>query len=213
MYSYEDRLRAVRLYIKHGKRVAVTIRQLGYPTKNALKGWHRGEQRLDLPAGYVRVRKYSQAQRERAVEHYVEHGCCLSATIKALGDPSRALLPVWVQELHPETRTRMVGRFQELTPSMKQAAVIALCMRQGSARTGRVSAIAVQVEESLLSHDGSAPMKRQKPPSLRSERVELEQEIEALRRDSRRLQLEQDLLKNAKNCHHTRRSVRRSQTE
>jgi putative transposase len=37
MYSYDDRLRAVRLYIKLGHRVGLTIRQLGYPTKNALK--------------------------------------------------------------------------------------------------------------------------------------------------------------------------------
>lgn len=36
MYSHEDRLRAVQLYIKLGKRVGLTIRQLGYPTKNAL---------------------------------------------------------------------------------------------------------------------------------------------------------------------------------
>lgn len=36
MYSYEDRIRAVELYIKLGKRVAETI-QLGYPTENALK--------------------------------------------------------------------------------------------------------------------------------------------------------------------------------
>ena len=49
MYSYEDRLRAVRLYIKLGKRVGLTIRQLGYPTKNALKSWHREyEQRLEI---------------------------------------------------------------------------------------------------------------------------------------------------------------------
>ena len=41
MYSYEDRIRAVRLYIKLGKRTAATIRQLGYPTKNSLKGWHQ----------------------------------------------------------------------------------------------------------------------------------------------------------------------------
>lgn len=41
MYLYEDRLRAVRLYIRLGKRVSLTIRQLGYPTKNALKSWHR----------------------------------------------------------------------------------------------------------------------------------------------------------------------------
>lgn len=37
MYSYEDRIRAVELYIKLDKRVRSTIRQLGYPTKNALK--------------------------------------------------------------------------------------------------------------------------------------------------------------------------------
>src|SRR3982751_372734 len=66
MYSYEDRIRAVELYIKLGKRVRPTIRQLGYPTKNALKGWYREyAQRLDLPAGYAgRPPKYSQAQKE-----------------------------------------------------------------------------------------------------------------------------------------------------
>ncbi len=54
MFSYEDRLRAVQLYIKLGKRIGLTIRQLGYPTKNALRTW-RGEYELhhDLPAGYV----------------------------------------------------------------------------------------------------------------------------------------------------------------
>ena len=55
MYSYEDRIRAVKLYIKLGKRTGTTIRKLGYPTKNALKSWHREyEQGCDLPAGYVR---------------------------------------------------------------------------------------------------------------------------------------------------------------
>ena len=37
MYSYEDRIRAVRLYLKLGKRIGATIRQLGYPTNNSLK--------------------------------------------------------------------------------------------------------------------------------------------------------------------------------
>ena len=40
MYSYEDRVRAVELYVKLGKRTGATIRQLGYPTKNSLKSWH-----------------------------------------------------------------------------------------------------------------------------------------------------------------------------
>jgi transposase-like protein len=41
MYSYEDRFRAVRLYIKLGKRLAATIRRLGYPTKSSLRSWQR----------------------------------------------------------------------------------------------------------------------------------------------------------------------------
>ena len=40
MYSYEDRIRAVELYIKLGKRTSPTIRQLGYPTKNAFPDGH-----------------------------------------------------------------------------------------------------------------------------------------------------------------------------
>lgn len=36
MYSYEERIRAVKLHIKLGKCVRPTIRQLGFPTKNSL---------------------------------------------------------------------------------------------------------------------------------------------------------------------------------
>jgi transposase InsO family protein/transposase-like protein len=193
----------VRLYIKLGKRIALTIRQLGYPTKNALKSWHREyERRLDLTSGYVRLPKYSLAQKERAVEHYLEHGHCLSATIKALGYPSRGLLSAWIQELHPESRTRVVGRSQELTPSKKQAAVIALCMREGSAQSvarelGVSRPSLYNWRNQLLSEDAATSMKRQKDSPPSSERAELEQQIEALRRDIRRLQLEQDLLKKA----------------
>lgn len=135
MYSYEDRLRAVHLYIKLGKRIGLTIRQLGYPTKNALKTWYREyEQHRDLPVGYVRSPRYSQAQKERAVEHYLEHGRCIAATIKMLGYPSRSLLSAWLQELHPHKRACVVGRSQESEPEVKQAGVIALCMRQTSAQ-------------------------------------------------------------------------------
>ena len=69
MYSYEDRIRAVKLYIKLGKRTGATICQLGYPTKNALKSWHREyEQGRDLPVSYVRSRpKYSGQQKKVAV--------------------------------------------------------------------------------------------------------------------------------------------------
>ena len=125
MYSYEDRVRAVRLHIKLDKRVWATIRQLGYPTDNSLKSWHLEYERLlDLPAGYVRPPRYSQAQKELAVEHYLEHGRCLAATIEALGYPGRESRSAWVQERHPATRTRVVGTSQVLTPASRDRVVL-----------------------------------------------------------------------------------------
>jgi transposase-like protein len=63
MYSYEDRMRAVALYIKLGKRPKATIRQLGYASKNALKGWHlKYEHQLDLRLGFApRAPKFTPA--------------------------------------------------------------------------------------------------------------------------------------------------------
>lgn len=54
MYPYDDRTRAVKLHILLGERIAATIRQLGYPTKNLFKNWHEEYSRdLNLPAGYA----------------------------------------------------------------------------------------------------------------------------------------------------------------
>jgi len=86
MYSYEERIRAVRLYIDLGKRGAATVRQLGYPTTKALERWHKQYERgHDLPAGYVRLRpKYSAEEKQAAVDHYLNHGQCLAWTLKSL---------------------------------------------------------------------------------------------------------------------------------
>ena len=203
MYTYEDRLRAIRLYIKLGKRVGLTIRQLGYPTENALKGWYREyEERGDLPTGYARQPMYSQAQKDRAVDHYLEHGRCIVATIKALGYPSRDLLSAWIEQVYPQGRARVTGRVPELAPEAKQSAVIALCMRSASAQSvaddvGVSRGSLYKWKNQLLSHDAPVPMKRQQDAPASPDRAELEQQVEALRGDIRRLQLEKDLLKKA----------------
>lgn len=112
MYSYEDRIRAVELCIKLGKRVAETIHQLGYPTENALKSWHRAyEQGSDLLRGYARTKpKYSPAQQTLAIEHYVANGRCIAATPKTLGYPSRDSLHAWIQAVHPRSCSPGVAR-------------------------------------------------------------------------------------------------------
>jgi putative transposase len=206
MYSYEDRIRAVKLFIKLGKRTGATIRQLGYPTKNALKSWHRDyEQGRDLPLGYELSRsKYSGEQKKVAVEHYLNHNRCLAGTRKALGYPCRDTLAAWVNELHPEKRKNIVGKARSvLRPGeLKQAAVIELCTRQISARAV-AQKLAVsrptlyKWKNQLLGPEVPASTKLNNDAPPDSERTELERQVETLRRDLRKLQLEHDLLKKA----------------
>jgi transposase InsO family protein/transposase-like protein len=206
MYSYEDRIRAVKLYIELGKRTGATIRKLGYPTKNALKSWHlEFEKGHDLPAGYVLLRpKYSDEQKKVAVEHYLNHDRCLAGTRKALGYPCRDTLAAWVYELHPETRKHVVGKPRSVPrpPELKQAAVIELCTRQTSARE-IAQKLAVsrgalyQWKNQLLGPEAPASMKPNNDSPPDPERAELERQVETLRRDIRQLQLEHDILKKA----------------
>jgi transposase-like protein len=203
MYSYEKRLRAVRLYIKLGRRVGLTIRQLGYPTKNALKRWCREyEHRQDLIPGYTRQPRYSQAQKEAAVRHYLDHGRCIRATIKVLGYPSRSLLSAWLQELCPQERAPFVGHSRELTPADKQSAVIALCTRPAGAlavaqELGVSRGSLYQWKNQLLGHDAPASMEHQQDTPTGSDRAALKHQLETLRQEVRRLRLEADLLKKA----------------
>jgi len=206
MYSYEDRIRAVKLYIKLGQRTGATIRQLGYPTKNALKSWHREyEQGRDLPVGYARSKpKYSDEQKKVAARHYLDHGRCLAATVKALGYPCIEALAAWVDALHPETRKRVVGKARSVPrpPELRQAAVIELCTRQASARAVAqklaVSRGALyKWKNQLLGSEAPASMKPNNDSPPDSERAELERQVESLRRDVRKLQLEHDILKKA----------------
>ena len=206
MYSYEDRVRAVKLYVKLGKRTAATIRQLGYPTKNALKSWHREfERSRDLPMRYVRSKpKYSDEQKSLAVDHYLTHGRCMAVTMKALGYPGRDTLAAWIDDLHPEAAKRLVGRAGSVPrpAGLKRAAVIELCSRQGSAKE-----VAEQIgvsrptlynwKNQLLGREVPASAKRSNNSPPEPERAELERQLESLRRDVGNLQLEHDLLKKA----------------
>lgn len=138
MYSDADRFRAVKLYIRLGKRLKATIRQLGYPTKNALRGWYREYvQHLDLRTQPVaRPPKFSEAQRQAALKHFRTHDCCISSTMRALGYPGRGTLTAWVREAFPESRTSMVGRSWHLRycEEVRQAGIIGLCSGDESAQ-------------------------------------------------------------------------------
>ena len=206
MYSYEDRIRAVKLYIKFGKRTGPTIRQLGYPTKNALKSWYQEhEQGRDLRAGYARARqKYTVQQMQVAVQHYLDNDRCIASTLRALGYPCRQVLTGWIDELHPEVRQRIVGRAPNVQhpQELKKAAVIELCTRKTSAQE---IAQKLQVcrptlynwKHQLLGPEAAASMKRHNELPPVPEPTDLQRKVESLQRDIHRLQLEHDLLKKA----------------
>ena len=128
MYSYEERMRAVKLYIKLGKRLGATIRELGYPTKNALIGWFREYELMqDLPIRSApRPPKFSAAQKQVALEHYASHGRCISWTLRALGYPGRATLTAWVRVAFPGTKTVSTTAYGpgNHSDAVKQAAVV-----------------------------------------------------------------------------------------
>ncbi len=89
MYSYEDRIRAVRLYIKLGKRPRASIVRLGYPRKNALKNWHREyEQSQELAGvlGRLTTKSYT-VLKWRNDENL--------PTDKTAGEPAYLLVPDW----------------------------------------------------------------------------------------------------------------------
>ncbi len=56
-------------------------------------------------------------------------------TVKALGYPSKSLLDNWIQQAHPELCPRIRQAYQALSPQAKHLAVMALCLRQGSAES------------------------------------------------------------------------------
>ena len=41
MYSYEERIKAVKLYIQYCMSAASVIRELGYPNRHTLKSWYK----------------------------------------------------------------------------------------------------------------------------------------------------------------------------
>lgn len=208
MYSYEDRLRAVKLYHKLGQRMNATLRQLGYPTKNSLKAWcAEFADKRDLRTGYRREKwQYNDEQKRRAVDHYVEQGHCLIHTIRSLGYPSRETLRAWIRELRPELGRTIAGSSSPIiawSRGERQQAVIALNTRTSSAKEV-AGAFGVARETLYNWHHrllGHAPLKRM---TKKIDEAPLDQEREALLKELanlevriRRLRMEHDILEKA----------------
>ncbi len=206
MYSYEDRIRAVRLYLELDRRLSVTLRMLGYPTKNSLLAWVREyESRHDLKPGYRRERRqYDENQKRIAVEHYLKHGHCLAYTVRALGYPSREMLRHWLDELRPALRRIESGTIptREYALVEKQHAVVAFNTRAGAVRevaqkVGVSRQTLYNWHSRLLGEKTPDDMSKNKNPTPRRQRDTLCAELAELEQRVQKLRLEHDILNKA----------------
>jgi len=203
MYSREKFQKAIELYIKYDKSVASVIRELGYPSYKTLPRWYKRylkEQETGI-VQHTRRPKYSLEQKKTAVEHYFEHGRCVSRTVRALGYPSREQLRLWLDELAPDTRKSRVGGVK-YTRKQKESAVIALCTRQGSAGEiardfGITRTALYNWKNSLIGKEARITMPKSEDRSLPDEKEALLSEIDRLKGQIRKLKLEKDILEGA----------------
>ena len=132
MFTYEDRRIAVDLYYKQHGNGAAVIRELGYPSRNALRQWVKDFKRDgDLHKRHKRKSKFSKEECEFAVKHYLEHRKSIIKTIRAIGYPSRYTLFQWLKEDIEGYISRPFAKSskEEYTDSEKKEAVIDLMVR------------------------------------------------------------------------------------
>lgn len=137
MFSYEDRLRAVKLLLQYDMSYSTVRRELRYPSKESLRNWYY-EYRKEgkLHQDFVKKTKYSEEEKQIAVDYYIEHGKCVSRTVKKLRYPSRPTLNKWILELNPEEKKycRSGGYNIKYTQEQKEEAVISLCISDKPAK-------------------------------------------------------------------------------
>lgn len=205
MYSYEDRIKAVELYIKYDMCIADTVRELGYPNRKMLVLWFKEYQKNgDLHLRYNKKPLYTSAQMKLAVNYYLEHGRNITRTVRAIGYPSREVLLGWIDELAPGIRKVNIKRgiMVQFSHEQKQAAVIELCAREGSAgsvarRLGTSRFSLYKWEKKLLGEENTKTMRKPKESPLLCDRDALLAEFEALEKQVYRKQMELDILNKA----------------
>lgn len=207
MYTYQDRMKAVNLYIKYDLSPSDTVRELGYPTRRMLVKWYKEYQETnDLHKQYIKKPRHTSSQMKMAVSYYLEHGRNITRTIRMIGYPSsRQTLRKWIDEIAPNKRKisiRQGSSMIQFSKEQKKDAVIELCAREGSASTiaekvGTSRTSLYKWKNKLVSEEDVKSMKKTVKPLHSDDRDSLLAEVESLNKDIYRKQMELDILNNA----------------
>jgi putative transposase len=205
MYSLEDRIKAVELYIKYELSAADTIRELGYPDYSTLVQWYKEYLETgELHERYIKQPRYTLEQMQIAVNYYLNHGRNISRTIRSVGYPSKRTLKEWINELAPSERKVRIKRRATVQYSQEQKkdVVIELCTREGSAsavidKFGASRYSLYKWKKELLGEEGAKTMDGSDKRLLPDDRDALLAEVESLKKEIYRKQMELDILKKA----------------
>jgi len=100
-FSKEEKIAAVKLYEKLGH-IAWVMEELGYPTSRTLLYIWIKEYKENGLNGLDKKKKYSEEQKNKAIEYYLTNGMSISKTITALGYPKKTLMQEWLNEKVPK---------------------------------------------------------------------------------------------------------------
>jgi transposase InsO family protein len=133
VHTQEQRQKAVELFLETGS-YATVINALGYGSRWSIERWvndykHQGFVKESRTKWF----KFTEEQKHTAVERYLSNGKNASATVRALGYPSRALLDIWITELAPGARKPRKDRI-ECSLEQKIETVAAFCKRDTTTR-------------------------------------------------------------------------------
>lgn len=210
MYSREERMKAIELYAQC-KSIASVIRELGYPSRNGLRGWYQ-EYLKELKTGVKWERakyrrstpgwsRYSLEQKQFAVDFFFNNKYGIETAVKRLGYPSPVALSQWCNELAPGSRElrNRVQRVQYLQEQnfreQKNLAEIVLgkkCENTAKIAEGDVAArpIIGITERDLLGEEKILSMATKNIKEIREELKAARKELEQANKDLYRARLE-----------------------
>lgn len=222
MYTYEQRITAVKLYIKYYQKAAPVIRELGYPNRHVLVKWFKEYEAtgdLHQKSRHSKKSKFTEEEKQAALQFYQEHGRSITLTVKILGYPGKTTFKRWLNDAFPDRKKHCVsgGAMVEYPQEKKEQAVIDLCARNGSAkevaqRHGVSRVTLYQWRKQLLGKEQSIAMQKEPTssseianhgetdPAIRKlieEKSILEKQVDDLKKSVYRLQLERDILEKA----------------
>lgn len=219
MYTYEEKIAAVKLLLQYNMKSSKVRRELGYPAKTTLFNWYNEYKETgDLSKEFRKTPVYSQGEKQKALDFYISNGENIIGTARALGYPCRATLSEWVKEKFPKREIRCSSRVSPTmcTQEQREQALVDFCSKSKSSK--EIASELGIARETLYNwkmkylegscaqmpeenHKKSRQIKSSTNQSLsnkaESAKESLLEEIEDLKKEIYRLRLERDILEKA----------------